>query len=199
MQRIVIPGEKISDTAVRMHNTLIHNGKTYSMIVGLYNDEKSMLIPLEGLWHPAYGDTVVGVIEEDRLNTYNVTLNSPYKGLLISKFVQEQLNKGDLVEASVKELDKTQTVVLMRPRKLSGGKVFSITPSKVPRVLGKGNNMLRELSASTKSTIIVGHNGVIWLKGGNTQLAMDAILRIQEEAHTTGLTDRIKEMLSKGS
>ncbi|MCL5786795.1 MAG: hypothetical protein M1520_01160, partial [Candidatus Marsarchaeota archaeon] len=59
MQRIVIPGEKLSDTAVRMHNTLVHQGKTYSTIVGLYNDEKNILIPMEGLWHPAYGDLEV--------------------------------------------------------------------------------------------------------------------------------------------
>ncbi len=199
MQTIVVPGEKLSDSIIRIQNSTVINGKTYSTIVGLFSSDKNTLIPLEGLWHPAYGDTVIGIIEEDRLNSYVVNLNSPYKGILITKYVQDQLKKGDLIEASVKELDKTKTVVLMRSRRLTGGKIISITPSKVPRVLGKGNNMINEIEQSTKSSILIGHNGVIWLKGGDMKLATDAIFRIQEEAHTSGLTDRIKGMLTSGS
>ena len=40
-------------------------------------------------------------------------------------------------------------------------------------------------------------NGIIWLKGGDVELATKAIMRIQTEAHVSGLTDRIKEMLEQ--
>ncbi|MDE1860262.1 MAG: hypothetical protein KGH72_00925 [Candidatus Micrarchaeota archaeon] len=195
MQRIVVPGEKISDGQLRLENTITENNATYSTVVAIYDEEKKTLLPLEGLWYPRYGDTVVGVIEEDKLNTYVVNLNAPYKGLLLTKFTEIEITTGDVVEATVKELDKTQTAMLMRPRKLSGGKLLSVKPSKVPRIIGSGNTMLKELTEGTGCSIMVGNNGIIWLKGKNVDLATKAILKIEEEAHTSGLTERIKEML----
>ena len=85
----------------------------------------------------------------------------------------------------------------MRERKLYGGKIIDVKPSKVPRIIGKNNTMIKQLTEGTKSTIIVGMNGRIWIKGGDVALTTKAILRIQEEAHTSGLTDRIREMLEK--
>jgi exosome complex component RRP4 len=195
MQRIVVPGEKISDAPMRLEHTIVENNATYSTVVGAYDDEHKTLVPLEGLWYPMHGDTIVGVIEEDKLNTYVVNLNAPYKGLLLAKFTEIEITTGDVVEGMVKELDKTQTAMLMRPRKLVGGKLIAVKPSKIPRIIGKGNTMIKELSEGTGCNIIVGQNGMIWLKGGNIDLATKAILKIEEEAHTTGLTERIKQML----
>lgn len=197
MQRIVVPGEKISDTPMRMEGTIVENNATYSTLMAMYDDQTKVLVPLEGLWYPRRDDTIVGVVEEDKLNTYVVGLNAPYKGLLITKFVDIELHAGDTIAAIVKELDKTQTVMLMRPRTLVGGKLLSVKASKVPRIIGRGNTMIKELSEGTGCSITVGNNGVIWLKGGNIDLATKAILKIEEEAHTAGLTERIKEMLQK--
>ncbi|MEM3416380.1 MAG: KH domain-containing protein, partial [Candidatus Micrarchaeaceae archaeon] len=106
-----------------------------------------------------------------------------------------RLKIGDVIEAKVKEMDETNTIVLMYPRRLFGGKIIDIRPSKVPRVIGSGNTMINQLIEGTKSNIIVGMNGRVWVKGGNIALATKAILRVEEEAHTSGLTERIKEML----
>ncbi|MEM3638737.1 MAG: KH domain-containing protein [Candidatus Micrarchaeaceae archaeon] len=195
MNKIVIPGEMICDKPLHIDGVQIIDGKTYSTILAVYNESQKMLIPLEGSWTPRKGERVIGIVEDARLSSYTIDLNSPFKGIVVAKFISSRLKIGDVIEAKVKEMDETNTAVLIYPRKLFGGKIIDIRPSKVPRVIGKGNTMLNQLIEGTKSNIIVGMNGRIWIKGGNIALATKAILRVEEEAHTSGLTERIKEML----
>lgn len=197
MKKLVLPGEVLTERPMRMEHTIVDNGKTCSTIIGLFDDETNSLIPVEGLWYPRPGEKIVGIIEEAKLNTYTVSLNAPYKGIIISKYTEGNIVNGDIIEATVKDLDKTGTIVLIRPRVLYGGKVVSVKPSKIPRILGKDNTMIKQLSDGTKSSISVGMNGLVWLKGGDIDLATDAIVRIQEEAHVPGLTERINVMLSE--
>lgn len=199
MTKIVVPGEMLAERPLKIENTFTDNGKTYSTALGIFDEEKNLLIPLQGLWYPRRDDVVVGIIDDARLSSYSVDLNAPYKGILIAKFIDDRLQRGDVVEATVKLLDETKTAVLTRPKKLLGGKLIDVKPSKVARIIGNGNTMLNQLKDSTKSVIIVGMNGRVWIKGGNATLATAAIHQIQEEAHTRGLTDRIKNMLEKGN
>ncbi len=195
MKKLVTPGEVLSDKPLRIDNSLVEEGKTISTIMGMYDDQTSSLIPIEGLWYPRPGEKVIGVIEEARLNTCNVALNAPYKGIIILKFSEVNMVNNDIIEATVKELDKTGTIVLSRPKVLYGGKIMAVKPSKVPRILGKENTMITQVSQSTKASISVGMNGLVWVKGGDVDLATKAINQIVEEAHVSGLTDRIAAML----
>jgi exosome complex component RRP4 len=195
MKRLVIPGEILAAKPFRLDDTIVENGKTCSTAIGLFDEERGTMIPLEGQWYPRFGEMVVGIVEEAKLNVYIVNLNAPYKGLIISKYAEGDIRSGDVIEASVKELDKTGTAVLTRPRVLHGGKILRIKPSKVPRVMGKGNTMVRQIQAGTKTSITLGMNGLIWLKGGDIDLAIAAINRVQNEAHVPGLTERIAKML----
>ena len=59
--------------------------------------------------------------------------------------------------------------------------------------------MIKMLKNLTKSNIFVTQNGRIWLKGENIaydRLLIDAIKKIEREAHTVGLTDRISEYIN---
>ncbi len=198
MQRIVVPGEKLEDKPLRIDEAFTEDGKTYSTIMSVYDEERKVLTPLEGMWYPRMGDQVVGVVAEDKLSVYFIDLNSPYKGLIFAKDCNDDLMAGDIIEASVKELDKTKTAILTRPRKLFGGKILYVNPAKIPRILGKGNTMIRQLTQLTQSSITVGLNGLVWIKGGKVDLATEAIVTIQQEAHTAGLTNRIKALLETG-
>ncbi len=198
MQRIVIPGEKLEDKSLRIEGTIIENGKTYSTLMSSYDDEKKILIPLEGLWYPISGDTIIGRIQEDKFNVYIVDLQAPYRGLIFSKDSNEEFVAGDIIEATVKEMDKTKTVILGRPRRLTGGKLLYVKPSKIPRILGRGNNMIKQLTAKTGTRVTVGMNGIIWIKDGKVDLTTEAINMIQEEAHTNGLTNRVMSLLEMG-
>ena len=54
--------------------------------------------------------------------------------------------------------------------------------------------MIKEL---TGTQIVVGQNGIVWVKGENESIAAEAILLIEQRSHIQGLTDQIKEILEK--
>ena len=54
--------------------------------------------------------------------------------------------------------------------------------------------MIKEL---TGTQIVVGQNGIVWVKGENESIAAEAILLIEQKSHVQGLTDQIKEILEK--
>lgn len=196
MQRIVVPGEKLTTAPVRIENTISDKNGTYACIMGYFDEDRKSLIPLEGLWQPRSGDNVIGVIEEDKGTMYLINLKAPYRGLALAKFIDVELAVGDVVTATVKQLEKGGTVMLLKPTRLNGGKIMAVSPSRIPRIIGKGNSMLKQITEGTGTTIVIGLNGIIWLRGGKIDLATMAILKIVEEAHTTGLTERIKVLLS---
>jgi exosome complex component RRP4 len=195
MGTIVVPGEVLERFNGRSDNVFFDGNKAYSKVLGTYDSERGVLTPLEGLWYPRMGDTVIGIVEEDKFNIYIVYLNAPYKGIVMSKFIEEPLAAGDIIEAVIKDIDRTKTAVLTRVRKLNGGKIISVKPSKIPRIMGHGDTMIKQLVQGTKCTLVVGLNGVIWISGGNYDLAAEAIFKIVEEAHTPGLTERVRELL----
>jgi exosome complex component RRP4 len=75
-----------------------------------------------------------------------------------------------------------------------------VTPTKIPRVIGKKGSMISTIKQETDCQIILGVNGVILVTGKNREdedLAMMAIRKIEEESHTSGLTDRITQLLKE--
>ena len=199
MRKVVVPGEMVEDKPLHLLDTIIEDNKTYATVISVYDDEKKTLVPLEGLWYPDRDEMVIGVIEEAKLNTYTVKLNAPYKGLIISKYAESTMANGDIIEAYVKELDKTGTVILSRPRVLPGGKVITVKPAKIRRLLGKADTMIKQITNGTGTQIAAGMNGLVWLKGGNIDKALEAIIQIQEEAHVSGLTERIGKMFGNAA
>lgn len=209
--RTILPGDKISDTPMRTENAIVEGGKTYATVIGMLDEQKGNFIPLETVWYPREGDYVIGTVENSKNRVYTVNLESPFRGLILPpprpRFRdmrhehterQEVLEIGDVVSSFVREVKREADQIILildRPKRLVGGSLIEVRPSKVPRVLGRANTMLTQLQDLTKSTLLVGLNGVVWIKGGNIQLAQKAIAKIQEEAHMSGLTERIKEML----
>jgi exosome complex component RRP4 len=220
--KIVLPGDKISDGPVRMENTIVENGKTYATVIGMLDESKGAFVPLESVWYPRQGDFVIGIVENSKNNVQTVQFDSPFRGLILppprprfggrgrdDRFGggpreerQEVLHIGDVVSAFVKDVKRESDqiiLILERPKRLFGGKLVEVRPSKVPRIIGKASTMLKQLEDGTKCTILVGLNGIIWVNGGNVALAQKAITKIQEEAHIGGLTERISELLTSGS
>ena len=68
-----------------------------------------------------------------------------------------------------------------------------------PRVIGKEGSMVILIKQATGCNVMVGQNGLIWIDGEPEAevIAEKAILKINAEAHLSGLTDRIKEFLDK--
>jgi exosome complex component RRP4 len=110
---------------------------------------------------------------------------------------------GDLVLLKIVGVDELMKVQLSMKehglRKLAGGMVPEIAPSKVPRVIGRNGSMIQILKNATGCRIYVGQNGRIWIDGDleSIQRAVEAISLIEEEAHNTGLTEKIKQLLDR--
>jgi exosome complex component RRP4 len=84
-------------------------------------------------------------------------------------------------------------------RRLNGGMVMEISPTKVPRVIGKQGSMITLIKDLTHCQIYVGQNGRIWLDGNDrdTAVAARAIRLIEERAQAIGLTEAVRELIER--
>jgi exosome complex component RRP4 len=115
----------------------------------------------------------------------------------------ERYKIGDILIAKVLSADRLNTPELTTVGKYLGKKtsgiVISIDPPKIPRVIGRSGSMIKMLKDLTRTSIFVTQNGRIWLKGediAHERLLIDAIRKIEKEAHTVGLTDRMSEFIN---
>ncbi|MEM2638079.1 MAG: hypothetical protein QW704_01765, partial [Candidatus Hadarchaeales archaeon] len=114
----------------------------------------------------------------------------------------KHLTLGDVVALQVKEVNERKYVLLEGGKaglgRLRGGRMVEISPMKIPRVRGKKGSMLKVLQDIGGCRLLVGQNGriVIWAKTPErTAVIVEALKRIEREAHIPGLTDRIRLML----
>ena len=77
------------------------------------------------------------------------------------------------------------------------GYLVTVSPRKVARIIGKRGSMISNLKKYTKSDYVVGKNGRILIKGGDISKSFHFIKLIEREAHTSGLTNRVKNLLQE--
>lgn len=199
MRKIVVPGDVIAETPVRLENTYIEKGRTFADALGLFDSERKQVVSLEGIWMPRIGDIVIGIVTNERNSVYEINLSFFGRAILIGdRMDRNKFKVGDVVEAEVKDVENRKTVILWRPRSLRGGNVLEVKPAKIPRLIGKNNTMIEQIKNYTGCLLVVGMNGIVWMRGGDISLATTAIRQVEGEAHISGLTERIKSMLEKG-
>ncbi len=192
-KKIVTPGELLFDFPKRLSGAYVENGKTYSSVVGVLSE--GFFIPLRGRYAPFPGDLIVGVVMEERFSGYLVDVNAPFPGVLDSRDLRVEFRIGDLLVARVDSVDEVSNLVLVDPKKLLKGEVIEVGAVSVPRIIGRNNSMIDMVRNITKSEVFVGKNGRIFIKNGNAALAAEAVRKIADEAHTSGLTEKIKNFL----
>lgn len=215
-RKLVIPGDLLGE-GVAGSGTYAEGGKIFSQVVGLADmkDRLHFVIPLNGIYDPRRGDGIIGKIQDIAFSHWVVNINSPYTGVLplneaVTEFVDltkadltKYFNYGDVIFAKISNVTKTKNIQLtMRDRKcrkLYGGRLVKVTAAKVPRIIGKSGSMVELIKEHTGCQIVVGQNGIVWLKGEKEDLAIKAIQEIEEKSHISGLTDRIKTFLEKES
>ncbi len=218
-RQLVTPGDLLAEGQyIAGENTYKEDDKIYASRIGVveYQDKKVNVVALRAFYVPRVGDTVIGTIVEVGFNGWMVDINSPYLALLRASDVlsrpfkpqkndlSEVLDAGDLVIAKIIAYDRAHNpqLTVSEPGlgKITRGQVVKVTPTKIPRVIGRKGSMVSMIKQETGCHIILGHNGIILITGKsleNEQLAIMAIRKIEEESHTTGLTDRIVQMIKK--
>lgn len=209
---LVIPGQILADDEYYSgRGTFKENGKICSSLMGLVSlrNKKLRVIPLKSKYVPKKGDVVIGKINDVRFSMWDVDINSPYSGILPAFEVfgreKKELNKvydvGDVLFLRVVDVDEIKKAKLgLKGRgmgKFKGGIIVDIAPTKVPRLIGKKGSMINMIKDKTNCKIVVGQNGLVWVKGDEDmeQLTKDVIHLIEAEAHTSGLTNKIKNKL----
>ncbi|WP_394351608.1 exosome complex RNA-binding protein Rrp4 [uncultured Methanobrevibacter sp.] len=211
-KNLVIPGQILADDEYYPgRGTFKEGDKICSSLMGLVSlrNKKIRVIPLKSKYVPKKGDVVIGKINDVRFSMWDVDINSPYSGILPAFEVfgrdKKELSKvydvGDVLFLRVIDVDEVKKAKLgLKGRglgKFKGGIIVDISPTKVPRLIGKKGSMINMIKNKTNCKIVVGQNGLVWVKGDEDmeQLTREIIHTIEAEAHTSGLTNKIKNKL----
>ena len=216
-REIVVPGDLLADRSMKAGpGTYVEDGNIYASLLGIKSIRSNTvgIVPLSGQYVPMRGDMVIGKIVDLGASNWLVDIKAPHPSPLHVNEVPWRvefgetgrfMTVGDLVLLKVMGVDELGRVLISMKehglRKLAGGMVFDIAPAKVPRVIGRSGSMIQILKNSTGCRIHVGQNGRIWIDGDLERImkAVEAIKLIEKEAHSKGLTDKVKALLAGDS
>ena len=213
---LVIPGDILYEGRIRTgDNTYRMQGKVCATRIGLVDYGRGIVsvIALEARYNPLVGDLVVGMVVDIELGQWIVEIDSPQFAILNVPdaidapfspdiVMPDILDIGDMIIAKIVDLDRRRTPILSTLGrglgKVEDGFIIRITPSKIPRLIGKKGSMVNMILKETGCNIVIGQNGRILIHGRSREqeeIVVDVINKIDKEAHTTGLTNRIQEYI----
>ncbi len=220
-RKYVIPGDVVTTGPFRPEqNVVLEGNRIVSTAVGISEiyDDSVRVIPLTGKYIPKINDLVIGKVISHTSLSWELDINSCYVGFLpaqdvfgrdFSAHADELVSKlasGDLVAARIANFDRTRDpLVTISDRdlgKIDSGDLVQISPSKVPRLIGKRGTMIQTIEMTTNAAVTIGQNGWVVVSCESPEgllKAKKAIQMVDEKAHVANLTDQVKEMLeSKG-
>ncbi|MHA2378123.1 MAG: exosome complex RNA-binding protein Rrp4 [Candidatus Thorarchaeota archaeon] len=216
-REVVVPGQLLAEGRYRASYGawMDEGGKIYSTLVGLaeLRGNTVKVVALEGVYIPREGDLVIGTITIVAGNNWKVDIGSPYIASLhannalrrpYADDISQYMDIRDVIAAEIIAYDRgTGPFLGMKGRglrKLTDGMILKISPAKIPRVIGRRGSMINMIKDQTGIQTMVGQNGRIWIRAPNNEilrLAIKAFKMIEAQAHTSKLTDRVREMLEE--
>jgi len=215
---LVVPGDVLFEGRIRTgDNTFRSNGNVSASRIGLVNYNRGMVsvISLEAGFNPLSGDLIIGKIIDIDLGRWLVdigaaenaflnvqdAIDAPFRSDIV---MPEILDVGETIIAKIVDLDRRRTPILsiLGPNlgKVKEGFIFRITPSKIPRLIGKKGSMVNMILRETGCNVVIGQNGWILIQGRNREnemMVVKVIEKIEREAHISGLTTRVQEYLKE--
>ena len=215
---LVVPGDVLYEGRIRTgDNTFRNDGKVSASRIGLVNYNRGMVsvIALEAGFNPLSGDLVIGEIEDIDLGRWLVdigtsetamlnvqdAIDAPFRSDIV---MPEILEVGETIIAKIVDMDRRRTPILsiLGPGlgKVKEGFIFRITPSKIPRLIGKKGSMVNMILKETGCNVVIGQNGRVLIQGRNREsemMVVKVIEKIEQEAHISGLTSRVQEYLKE--
>jgi exosome complex component RRP4 len=215
---IVTPGETIAEGMDFFPGigTYRYEDRILANQTGLLHVEGKVLktTPLAGRYLPAKNDVVIGRVSDILMSGWRIDINSPYSSVLPLKdatfdFIKkgadltEYFSLEDYVVCKITQVTSQNLIdVSMKGpglRKLRGGQFILVNAAKVPRIIGRQGSMVSMVKKGTGCQIAVGQNGIVWISGEPTSeiIAVEAVRKIEREAHVSGLTDNMKKFLEE--
>ncbi|MGY5147517.1 MAG: exosome complex RNA-binding protein Rrp4 [Candidatus Nitrosopumilus sp. bin_7KS] len=216
-RKYVIPGDVVTTGPFRPEQNVILEGeKIISTTIGISEiyEDSVRVITLTGKYIPKIDDLVIGKVNSHTSLSWELDINSCYVGFLPAQDVfgrdfsahadelSTKLKTGDLVAARIANFDRTRDpLVTISDRDLGAidsGELVEISPSKVPRLIGKRGSMIQMIEMATNAAVTIGQNGWVVVSCESPEgllKAKKAIEMVNQKAHVANLTDQIKEML----
>ena len=168
------------------------------------------LTPLTGPYIPRAEDDVIGKVVDLNGFGWVVDINSCFDGFLPASFVfgrefspsthdlSSKFKVGDMIGARIESFERSRdTQLSIRGHgygKIDSGEIIKISPTKVPRLIGRRGAMINLISEKTGCDVRVGQNGVVVVTGppeGVVKVAK-AVKMVEEEAHAADLTNKVE-------
>jgi exosome complex component RRP4 len=217
-RKYVIPGDVVAEGNFKPLVNVFKNGNSIvATRIGITESNKdgTKVIPLSGIYFPRANDIVIGKILDHSSLSWSVDINSCFSAHLPAQDVfgrdfspahddmGRQLASGDVIVARIAIFDRTRDPILTIQDKDLGkiptGELLKISATRVPRLIGKRGSMIQTIEQATATRITIGQNGIIVVSGRDKEginLAINAIHIVEIEAHTSNLTQRIKQLLN---
>jgi exosome complex component RRP4 len=212
----VLPGDVIAKGNHRYGPYIEKRGDEYvALRVGLaeVGREGVKLNPLTGPYLPRAEDDVIGKVVDVNGFGWVVDINSCFDGFLPASFVfgrefspsthdlSSKFRVGDMIGARIESFERSRDPQLsIRGHgygKLDSGEIVKISPTKVPRLIGRRGAMINLISEKTGTDVRVGQNGVVVVNGTSDGIvrAVKAVKMVEEEAHAADLMSKVEGFL----
>lgn len=217
-KKYVIPGDVIVEGNYKpLMNVIKKENSIISTRIGIAESSRDgiRVIPLSGIYIPRINDIVIGKIIDNSSLSWEVDINSCFSAHLPAQDVfgrdfsparddmKKRFAPGDLLTARIIAFDRTRDPMLsIQERdlgKILHGEFLKISSTRVPRLIGKRGSMIQTIEQATQTKILIGQNGILVVSGQNHQgisLAFQAIKMVEDEAHTSNLTQKVKDLLN---
>jgi exosome complex component RRP4 len=215
---IVVPGEILAEGMDFLpgQGAFREKEQVISSRLGLLNvDGRAVkVIPLAGSYLPKRGDQIICKVEDISYSGWRVSTNTAYTAMMSMKEATSQYIErgadlsrffaiGDYIIAEITNVTEQNLIDISmkgpRLKKLIGGRIIEVSACKVPRIIGRKGSMVSMIKNATGCEIIVGQNGLVWIKGepDSERLAVETIKYVEENAHKQGLTEEIEKFLKE--
>ena len=218
--QFVIPGDVIvADDCRPGQNVILEGSRIMSTAIGFseIKDDLVTVTPLTGLYTPKTDDLVIGKIISHNALSWQVDINSYYSGILTAFDIfgkdyspsrddlSLKLNTGDIILAriaNVNSRDPLITIIGENLGKIDSGELIKISPTKIPRLIGKYSSRIQTIEESTSATITVGQNGLIILKCDDStglKKAIASIKMIGVTHNDANLEEKLQNILDENN
>jgi len=215
-RELVLPGDMLYNGKIRTgENTYRKDDQVYATRLGMvnYRPDAVSVTALSTGYVPLVGDQVIGTVVDIDLGEWRIDIGAQDQAVMgvpdavdrpfrTDYVMTRVLDIGDTLVAKIVDLDRRRTPVLsiLGPGlgKMYDGFVVKMTPSKIPRLIGKKGSMINMIIKETGCRVTIGQNGRILISGPSREreeLVVKVIDKIEREAHTSGLTNRTQEFL----
>lgn len=216
---IVIPGEELAQGMDYLPSAGCYRDEDsiVSELLGMVRVDGKVIkiVPLTGKYIPKRNDVIIVQVSDVTYSSWNLDTFSPYPAMMSMKDATSEyiergadltkfFNIGDYIVAKISNVtsQKLVDITVKGPglRKLRKGRIIQVNSNKVPRIIGKQGSMVGLVKQLTNTQITVGQNGIVWIYGENPKmenLAEKAVRKIEDEAHTSGLTEKMDAWLKE--